>query len=211
MKKTLSLLLAATMLASVSAPVQAAQQFPTVEAAKSKVTNDGYILFIHPEGWDRYGEKLCKKLIADKGVRAAAGDAALILAPIYQNRTEKTNAKVNEVRGHLGYPGDMADISYPALIFYEKGGRQYASIHGEALMNASVEGVAALVKEKMDAKRKQQTRGNKDRYKAAGRAFAVTSHRYNPFFDFSVVPQFTSSFFKESIVYAVQGKYNIFF
>lgn len=156
MKKTFSLLLAATMLASVCAPVQAAQQFPTVEAAKSKVTNDGYILFIHPEGWDRYGEKLCKKLISDKGVRAAAGDAALILAPIYQNRSEKTNAKVNEVRGHLGYPGDMADISYPALIFYEKGGRQYASIHGEALMNASVEGVAALVKEKMDAKRKQQ-------------------------------------------------------
>ena len=113
-------------------------------------------MFIHPAGWDRYGEKLCKKLIADAGVRKAAGKAALILAPIYQNRTEKTNAEAKKVMGALGYPGDMADISYPALIFYDKSGRRYAALYGEALMDASVAEVAEQVKQRMTAKKKQQ-------------------------------------------------------
>ena len=66
MKKTFSLMLACLLLATTSQPVEAAQLYPTVEAAKAKVTDDGYILFIYPKGWDKYGEKLCKKLTADK-------------------------------------------------------------------------------------------------------------------------------------------------
>lgn len=134
----------------------ASQQFPSYEEAAKRVTEDGYILFIHPEGWDRYGENLCKKLIADERVRKAAGNAALILAPIYQNRTEKNQAKAKAVMGALGYPGDMADISYPALIFYDKHGRQYAAIYGEALMDASEAEAAKLVRQRMAARKKQQ-------------------------------------------------------
>ena len=156
MKKTFSLMLAGMMLATVSLPVQAAQLFPTVEAAKAKVTDDGYILFIYPKGWDKYGEKLCKKLAADKEVKEAAGSAAFVLAPIYQNRTEKTNAEARKIMGNFGYPHDMSDISYPALIFYDKNGNQYASLHGEELMTASVPEVAKLVKSRMAAKKKQQ-------------------------------------------------------
>lgn len=155
MKKTLFLMMAAFTVLAVSTPAQAARQYPSVEAAKQKVTDDGYILFIYPEGWDRYSEKFCKKLIADDGVQEAAGNAALILAPIYQNRNEKNNAHVKSVVAPLGYPGDMSDISYPALVFYEKGGRSYATLHGEALMNSSAAEVAALVKGKMAAKKKQ--------------------------------------------------------
>ncbi len=157
MKKTFFLSLVVSLLVTMTVPAQAAQQFATVEAAKQKVSDAGYILFIYPEGWDRYGEKLCKKLIADKGVQQAAGDAALILAPIYQNRTEKTNAKAKSVMGHLGYPHDMADISYPALVFYEKGGRQYSSLHGESLMTASTAEVAELVKLRIEARKLQQS------------------------------------------------------
>ncbi len=157
MKKTFFLSLAASLLVTMAAPAQAAQQFSTIEAAKQKVSDAGYILFIYPEGWDRYGEKLCKKLIADKGVQQAADDAALILAPIYQNRTEKNNARAKSVMGHLGYPHDMADISYPALVFYEKDGRQYASLHGEPLMTASTAEVAELVKQRREARKLQQS------------------------------------------------------
>ena len=156
MKKTLSVLLAGTMLATMSLPTQAAQQYPTFEAAKAQVTDDGYILFIYPEGWDKYGEKLCKKLVADNGVKAAAGSAALILAPIYQKRTEATNAEARKIMGNLGYPGDMSDISYPALLFYDKNVRQYATLYGEELMTASVPEVAALIAARMEAKKKQQ-------------------------------------------------------
>ena len=156
MKKSYTVLLGCALLTLPVSPVSAAQQFPDYESAAKRVTEDGYILFIHPSGWDRFGEKLCKKLVADEGVRAAAGSAALILAPIYQNRTDKTNENAKQVMGPLGYPGDMADISYPALVFYDKNGRQYAALYGEALVDASVTEVAALVKHRMDAKKKQQ-------------------------------------------------------
>ena len=156
MKKSYSVLLACALLALPVSTAVAAQQFPSYEEAAKRVTDDGYILFIYPEGWDRYGEKLCKKLVANEGVKEAAGSAALILAPIYQNRTEKTNAKAKKVMGSFGYPGDMADISYPALIFYDKTGRQYSALYGESLMDASVKEVAKLVKQRMDARKKQQ-------------------------------------------------------
>lgn len=156
MKKTYSVLLACALLSLPVSTATAAQQFSCYEEAAKRVTEDGYILFIHPDGWDRYGEKLCKKLIADESVRKAAGKAALILAPIYQNRTEKTNAEAKKVMGPLGYPGDMADISYPALLFYDKDGRQYSALHGEALMDATVAEVAELVKQRMEARKKQQ-------------------------------------------------------
>ena len=156
MKTSYSVLLACALLTLPVSTVVAAQQFPSYEAAAKRVTEDGYILFIYPAGWDRYGEKLCRKLIADEGVRSAAGKAALILAPIYQNRTEKTNAEAKKIMGPFAYPGDMADISYPALIFYDKNGRQYSSLYGSALMEASVTEVAELVGARMTAKKKQQ-------------------------------------------------------
>lgn len=157
MKNTLFLLLFSSMLAAtISSLAMAAQQFPTYEAAQAKVNDDGYIVFFYPEGWDKYGEKLCKKLIADDGVRAAAGQAALILAPVYQKRTDDTNAQSRKIMGKLGYPGDMADISYPALAFYNKNGEMYCTLHGEELMNASVAEVAERLKKRMDARRLQQ-------------------------------------------------------
>ena len=161
MKKTLSLLSLAAMFATMGQPALAAKQYTDFEAAKQQVTDDGYVVFIYPSGWDRYGEKLCKKLIADKGVQAAAGNAALLLAPIFQNRNDTTNAKARKSMGTLGYPGDMSNISYPAIIFYEKSGRMYATLHGEALMKASVKEVAELVKARMAAKQKQQELLNK--------------------------------------------------
>ena len=156
MKKTLSLVLTAALLAFAGLPTQAAQQYPTVEAAKKKVTNDGYILFFHPADWDRYGEKLCKKLVADTGVKAAAGNAALILAPVYQNRNEKNNANAKKIMGPFGYPNDMSDITYPALFFYDKNGHHYATLQGATLMNASVAEVAELIKSRMDSRKKYQ-------------------------------------------------------
>lgn len=157
MKKTRSLVwLACALLSLPVGTAAAAQQFSCYEEAAKKVTEDGYLLFIYPAGWDRYGEKLCKKLIAHADVRASAGDAALLLAPIYQKRTDKTNAEAKKVMGPLGYPGDMADISYPALIFFDKNARRYAALYGEELMTAKPEEVAKLIKQRMHAKKKQQ-------------------------------------------------------
>lgn len=148
-------MLTLALLSPLCQPVQAGQQFATYAEAQAKVTDTGYIVFIYPAGWDRYGEKLCKKLIADSGVRQASADAALLLAPIYQKRTEADNAKAQQAMGSLHYPGDMSDISYPAIVFYEKGGRQYATIHGRQLMRATPEQVATLIKKRLEAKKSQ--------------------------------------------------------
>lgn len=162
LKKT-SITLALALLASLGTQAGAAQQYPTFEQAKAHATDSGYIVFIHPAGWDKYGEKLCKKLIAADAVKTAAGDAALLLAPIYQIRDEQNNAAAKKIMGTLGYPGDMADISYPAIVFYEKDGRQYATIHGRELLRATPDQVAELVKNRLAAKKKQERLLSKSR------------------------------------------------
>ena len=156
MKKSLFLLLTGTMLAGMISPVQAAKEYTSFEAAQQKVTDTGYILFFYPAGWDKYGEKLCKKLISDQAVCTAAGDAVMLMAPIYQKRNEETNAKAKKTMGNLAYPNDMSDISYPAIVFYEKSGRMYSTLCGEKLMKASATEVATLIKQRLDAKKKQQ-------------------------------------------------------
>ena len=152
--KQISIIAACLLL--LGAPLTAdAKVYDTYAEASSQVTDAGYVAFIYPKGWDRYGEKLCRKLVADRSVQAALGNAAVLLAPVYQNRNAETNAQCQKVMGSLAYPHDMGDISYPAIVFYEKGGRQYASLHGEELMNASVEGVAKSIKLRFAAKKKQ--------------------------------------------------------
>lgn len=155
MKKYLSTFALALLSLSQSTPLFAAQQFPSYEAAQEVGKKEGYILFIYPAGWDKYGEKLCRKLIANDKVRAAAGNSALILAPMYQKRTDKTNAEVKQIFGKLGAPGDMSDISYPAIVFYETDGRMYATICGESLMSASEAEVAKLISKQLAAREKQ--------------------------------------------------------
>lgn len=156
MKKSLSLLLVGTLLAGMVAPVQAAKQYSNFEAAKQKVTDTGYILFFYPAGWDKYSEKFCKKLISSEAVCNAADDAVMLMAPVYQRGNDETAAKAKKIMGNLGYPGSMSNISYPAVVFYEKGGRCYSTLCGEELMNASVSEAAELIKKRLDAKKKQQ-------------------------------------------------------
>lgn len=157
MLKQLTVTLLLASLSSLSLPVQAAQQFTDYESAKARATSTGYIVFIYPAGWDRYSEKICRKLIADADVRRAAGDAALLLAPIYQNRNDANNAEAQKAMGALAYPGDMSDISYPAIVFYEQGGRQYSTIHGRELMSADAAQVAELIRQRLSAKKEQDS------------------------------------------------------
>lgn len=154
MMKQISILAAGLLL--VGAPLTAsAKVYDTYAEASAQVGDAGYVAFIYPKGWDRYGEKLCRKLLADRAVQAALGNAAVVMAPIYQNRTASTNEECSKAMGPLAYPHDMGDISYPAIIFYEKGGRQYASLHGEELMTATPEEVAKSIKTRFAAKKKQ--------------------------------------------------------
>ncbi len=135
MKKKIRI--AGTMLMWASGIGQVNQAF-ALEDSQNVWQDDGYVLFIYPAGWNQYGETMSRQLIADESVQAAADDAVLMPAPIYQNRSEENKKKAADVMGALTYPGDMSNISYPAIVFYEKGGRAYATLCGERLMNSDV-------------------------------------------------------------------------
>lgn len=136
-------------------PLSAAHLAENHAAAQARVGQSGYIVFIYPGDWDGAGKKLCRKLYDSKLVQQAAGDAVLLLAPIYQSGSEKQRNAAKTIMGPLGYPGSMGRISYPALVFYEKNGRQYTTVYGEELMDRTEEQVAATVRERMELKRRQ--------------------------------------------------------
>ena len=154
MKKSLLIPLCA-LCALFTLPLSAAHLAENHAAAQAKVGQSGYIVFIYPGDWDGSGKKLCRRLYDSKLVQQAAGDAVLLLAPIYQSGSEKQRAAAKAIMGPLGYPGSMGRISYPALVFYEKNGRQYTTVYGEELMDRTEEQVAATVRERMELKRKQ--------------------------------------------------------
>ncbi len=143
------------LLAVAASPVLAAQVYDSFDQASKAVKDTGYIVWMYPAGWDRYSEKLCRQLAADAAVQAAAGDAVMLLAPIYQNNTEETKALAKKMMGNLNRPDDMSDISYPAILFYEKDQRKYATICGEPLTKANNQQVAELIANTLAAKKKQ--------------------------------------------------------
>lgn len=136
-------------------PLSAAHLAENHAAAQSKVGQSGYIVFIYPGDWDGHGKKLCRKLYDSKKVQQAAGDAVMLLAPIYQSGSQKQRDAAKAIMGPLGYPGSMGRISYPALVFYEKGGRTYTTVYGDELIDRSVEQVSETVRERMELKRRQ--------------------------------------------------------
>ncbi len=152
MIKVLTIAVAAAMCVL---PTQAARVVETFAEGQSVVQDAGFMVFIYPGDWDRYGERLCRSLMADRGVRRAAGDAVMLALPIYQRPSDEMREAANRIRGSLSYPHDMSDISYPAILFYEKEGRHYATIQGTDLMNATPARVAQLVAARMTAKRNQ--------------------------------------------------------
>lgn len=155
MKKTLYLiLLTAGMLTPLSS--QAAQQFATQAEAEKSVTEDGYILVVYAKGWDRFSEAFCKKIIAAPEIREAAGNAALILTPFYQYANSDERMAQREVWGNLREPRANSMETYPSLLMYDKAGYLYARVQGTLLMRGTIEEIAADVKAKLEAKRKQE-------------------------------------------------------
>lgn len=154
MKTSLLLSLFALTLVS-TAPLQAAFAAENFEQAQSRLTDTGYIVFFYPADWDKFGKKLCNKLYNSDKVRQAAGDAVLLKAPVYQTGSDAQKTAAKDIMGKLGYPGDMSRISYPAIVFYEKCGRSYASLGAESLVDAGVDKVAATVKNRLEAKKRQ--------------------------------------------------------
>ena len=138
------------------APLPAAQLYPTQTEAAEAVTDDGYILAVYAQGWDRYSEALCRKLVADPKIQEAAGTASIVLAPFYQYASSDERVKQAEVWGSLSAPSASSMESYPSLLMYDKSGFLYGRVQGTLLIRGSVDEIAAEVKAKLEAKHKQE-------------------------------------------------------
>lgn len=154
MKKSLYIaLLAASLMGTM--PLQAAQLYSTQAEAAKSVTDDGYILAVYAKGWDRFSEALCKKLVAEPKIQQAAGTAGIVLAPFYQYSTSDERVKQAEVWGDLREPRSNSMETYPSLLMYDKDGFLYGRVQGTLLNRGTVDEIAAEVKAKLEAKRKQ--------------------------------------------------------
>lgn len=124
----------------------------SLDEAKAKVTDDGYILFAYAETWDTYGKKVVRKLIKSKKVAEAAGSAILLPYAMDQALDDEARKAFQAQWEGLKIPN--AD-NYPALLFIDRNGRHYSTICGTYMTKARPSKVAKLISERMAAKRKQ--------------------------------------------------------
>lgn len=124
----------------------------TLEEAKTKVTDDGYILFAYADGWDTYSQKVCDVLMKNKAVTKAAGQAIIMPYPMKQALSQEAQKERNEQWQGMKIPN--AD-SYPALLLFDKKGKHYATISGTFMRKARPAKVAKLLKNCIANKRKQ--------------------------------------------------------
>lgn len=139
-----------------SLPVQAAQVVANYAEAEPKAGKDGYIVFVHSGGWDKFSIELCNKLIKSPAIATAAGEAVMFTAPFHQNANEKQSAEQNTAWGSLSLPHGFSDETYPCLLMYDKDGRLYARVQGPLVLRGTEADIAAAVKTRLDALHKQQ-------------------------------------------------------
>lgn len=151
MKKTLFSLLALGALL----PAHSATVCKDYEEAAAGVTDDGYITFVYGPDWDKRSTALCRKLISNPALQAAAGDARLILTPIYQDPNEGQKAMQEKAWGKLALPHPHSAETYPALHFYSKDGRLAGFVRGRVMARGTVEEITAAVAERMANVREQ--------------------------------------------------------
>ncbi|MBR5522475.1 MAG: hypothetical protein IKV82_03305 [Akkermansia sp.] len=124
----------------------------TWEEAQTKVTDAGYILFAYADGWDTYSKQVSNKLMKNKAVKKAAGDAIVLHYPIKQALNEEEQKARTEQWKGIKVPN--AD-SYPALLFFDNKGKHYSTISGTFMRKAQPKKVAKMITERMEGKRKQ--------------------------------------------------------
>lgn len=129
--------------------------YATVESARTNAGEAGYVLFIYPSGWDKAGSRRIKSLLASKKIQNSTGDAAILAVPIYNAPSQEQREEVKRIMGPLKYPGSSGIISYPAIVFYDKDGRIYSTIHGDLFNKSAEKKLAGLIQTRINTKKKQ--------------------------------------------------------
>ncbi len=137
-----------------AAPLPAAQKAETFAEVQAKklATDDGYIIFAYADGWDQFSKKRCEKLMADKAILKAAGNAVIMPFPVPEYTNDETKKKMAERYGELKVPDAN---SYPAIILLNAKGQHYATIYGRPVSRGKAEDLAGILTDRMEKGRKR--------------------------------------------------------
>lgn len=140
-----------------AAGAQSPNQAENFTKAKESVTDDGYIAFAYAADWDRYSESFAKAWITNADIQKAAGSARLLLAPVYQNLTDKVKKEQEAFWGPIPEKNrGFHDETYPAIMFFDKDGRHYADVYGPDMLTRPVADIAADVAGKLELLHQQE-------------------------------------------------------
>ena len=146
MKITFTIL--AALASATLMPTMAATQVSTYEQAQAKVNDDGYILFIYGADWDKRAEAEVKELFNAPAIAKAAGKAVMMLVPLTENTGDTAKAKLEKIMGKLALPHVHSKHSFPAVVMYDKSGRQYSIICGPPMLYPEVGRIARIIEQR---------------------------------------------------------------
>ena len=131
MKKTLfTVLLAATMVPfALAAPKKSSSKMREAdsyaEAQKKTVPENGYVVALYADGWDKFSKKLVDSLLKDSAMKKSLADSVVIRYGAPNFASEAGNKARADKLGNLKWTGAY---TYPAFVLYDKNGRQYATV-----------------------------------------------------------------------------------
>ena len=134
MKIAFSLLMclaAATI--SLHPTAQAATKVTNYTQAQAKLNDDGYVIFIYGQGWDKRAQQAMTELYNNPEIAKAAGGAAMMLVGYPEGTDESRNPILKKVMGPLQVPHVHSRHSFPAVVMYDKAGRLTSIICGPAM------------------------------------------------------------------------------
>lgn len=97
----------------------------SVADARSRVTDDGYVICTYAEGWDKYSKSTAKQMMEHAAIKKALGRVVLLTLGV-PNISSKKDNETNKARFEnfdLSFPN-----AYPAFIFYNKEGHRLADV-----------------------------------------------------------------------------------
>lgn len=136
-------------------PAQAATKVTSYEQAQASLNDDGYALFIYGTGWDKRAEANTTLLYNAPDVIKATGNAALMLVPLPESMDDAQKAALGKTMGKLQLPHPHSKHSFPAVVLYDKAGRQYGIVCGPPMVYPEPERIARLISSRRAAKAQQ--------------------------------------------------------
>ena len=154
MKLAFSLLMC--LAAASLLPAQAACKVASYDEAQARLNDEGYIVFLYGQGWDKQAGKQIVQLYNAPEIIKAAGNAVMMLVPLGESLDEAGRESLKKTMGKLRLPPEDMNPSYPAVVFYDKAGRLASIVCGPAMVYPDTKRIAALITARREALARQR-------------------------------------------------------